>query len=72
MKNSFNVGFLLVKCWYHPNTKQQKEYQKMQIFMDIIYGIKDFFDILAAIPIFGPALVIGTSALIVAKAIRSR
>lgn len=72
MKNSFNDGFFLVKCWCHPNTKQQEEYQKMEFFMNLIYGIKGFFDVLAAVPIFGPALVLGTSFCIVAKAIRSR
>lgn len=44
----------------------------MQFIMDLIYGIKGFFDVLLAVPFFGPLLVIGTSALIVAKAVRSR
>lgn len=72
MKNSFNDGFFLVKCWCHPNTKQQEEYQKMQIFMDIIYEVRAFFDVLAAVPFFGPLLMITTSVLIVANSIRSR
>lgn len=44
----------------------------MQFIMDFIYGIKGFFDILLAVPFFGPLLVIGTSLCMVAKAIRSR
>ena len=44
----------------------------MQFFMDFIYGIRAFFDILLAVPFFGPILVIGASLRIVAKAIRSR
>lgn len=32
----------------------------MQVFMDIIYGIRAFFDVLAAVPFFGPLLVIAS------------
>lgn len=44
----------------------------MQFIMDLIYGIKGFFDVLLAVPFFGPALVIGASFYMVAKAVRSR
>lgn len=44
----------------------------MQIFMDIIYEVRAFFDVLAAVPFFGPLLMITTSVLIVANSIRSR
>ena len=44
----------------------------MQFIMDVIYGIKAFFDVLLAVPFFGPVLVIGTSALMVIKAAKGK
>lgn len=44
----------------------------MQFIMNFIYGVKAFFDVLLAVPFFGPALVIEASFCIVAKAVRSR
>lgn len=44
----------------------------MEFIMDIAQVIRAFFDVLLAVPFFGPVLVIGASLCIVAKAIRSR
>lgn len=44
----------------------------MEFIMDIARVIRAFFDVLLAVPFFGPVLVIGASFHIVAKAVRSR
>lgn len=44
----------------------------MEFIVDIARVVKAFFDVLLAVPFFGPALVIGASVCMVAKAVRSR